>query len=104
MLFSWNMVMAMNYFKTKNNDFNTGKEVISRTRQVAACGSIVSGFAFFAVTATRNAYLPYWLKRAPLFGFISFNAVAQLPTIMGFEQSPEKITRIGTMVNRIRKA
>ncbi len=88
-----------NYAYTTQDDYMTGKAVITHTKQCAAMGSVASGFAFFTATAARHMHWPYWIKRAPLFGFISFNAIGQIPTITGMDQDPKKTTFVGQMFN-----
>ncbi len=64
-------------------DTKTEKKALFRMKQVASIGSITCGFGFFTATAARHMHWPYWSKRAPLFGFVSFNAFGQMTNLYG---------------------
>ena len=104
LLSAWNQVTSMEITTNASkhdthHDYTTGKVVIAKTRQFAAMGSVASGFSFFAATAARNMHWPYWVKRAPLFGFITFNAIGQLPTITGIDNNYTRTTFVGHWYN-----
>lgn len=86
-----------------NDDHIMGKLALARMRQFSACGSIASGFTFFAATASRHMHWPYWAKRMPLFGFISCNAINQIPVITGIENDFKKTSSLGSMINALKK-
>lgn len=110
--FTFNTMMFCMEFNSIQNikdtdmprDYVTGKAAIAITRQYSALGAVTSGFTFFAATASRHMHWPYWVKRAPLFGFISFNALNQIPVITGIEQDFKKTSSLGSMINALKNA
>lgn len=92
----WAQIVSME--QKQYNDVEVGREFVAKVRQCAGTGSLISGFGFFAATAQRHGSWPYWVKRTPLLCFLSFNAVAQMPTIMRIDQDHRKLAFVGQML------
>ena len=102
LLFSMTQAMERSY-ETNSSDaayFEAGKSRIAKMKQVAAIGSVTSGIGFFVATASRHSNWPYRFKRMPLFAFISFNAIGQMPIIAQFDQHPQRVAFIGKIMNK----
>lgn len=66
------------FFVPINSQAMSVEDKCKLIKDYAVISSVISGWAFYAVTSKSQAHLPYWAKRIPLFGFLASNTAIQL--------------------------